>query len=151
MKWSFAETKLRRLLRKLPGLEGRVPRAFSVMEVIVAAAVFVVSVLVLFGIFPIAARAGRQAEQRLMASHLANNRLTLCRSSAFPDLQNQAPQVNTVIFRHQDEMVSEEFNVEQKVTNITPKLKNIEVIVTWDSDRRHQELRLETQIASLQP
>jgi Tfp pilus assembly protein PilV len=121
------------------------------MEVIVAAAVFVVSVLVLFGIFPISARAMRQAEQRLMASHLADNRLALCRSSAFSDLQDQAPQANLVDFRHQDEVVSEEFMVEQKVTDLTPKLKNIEVIVTWDSDRRHQELRLETQIASLQP
>ncbi len=121
------------------------------MEVVVAAAVFVISVLVLFGIFPISARAVRQAEQRLMASHLADNRLALCRSSAFADLKNQSAQSNTVLFRHQDEMVTEEFQLEQRVTDLTPKLKNIEVIVTWESDRRHQELRLETQIASLQP
>jgi len=126
-------------------------RAFSVMEVMVSAAVFIVSVLVLFGIFPISARSVRQAEQRTMASHLADNRLALCRSSAFSDIQNQAPQVSTVIFRHQDEVVTEEFQVEQVVTNLTPKLKNIEVIVRWDSERRHQELRLETQIASLLP
>lgn len=121
------------------------------MEVIVAAAVFVVSVLVLFGIFPISARAVRQAEQRLMASHLADNRLTLCQSSAFTDLRDQAPQTHLVDFRHQNESVTEEFTVEQKVTDLTPRLKNIEVIVRWDSERRHQELRLETQIASLLP
>lgn len=126
-------------------------RAFSVMEVVVAAAVFIISVLVLFGIFPISARAMRQAEQRLMAEHLADNRLTLCRSSAFSDLKNIPAQVNEVFFRHQDQVESEQFSVEQKVTNVTPKLKNIEVIVTWDSERRHQELRLETQIADLQP
>ncbi len=126
-------------------------RAFSVMEVVVASAVFILSVLVLFGIFPISARAVRQAEQRLMAEHLADNRLTLCRSSAFVDLKNVAPQLNTVLFRHQDEVVSQDFTLEQKVTNVTAKLKNIEVIVSWDSERRHQELRLETQIADLQP
>lgn len=121
------------------------------MEVVVASAVFVVSVLVLFGIFPISARAVRQAEQRLMAEHLADNRLTLCRSSAFADLKDIAPQVNTVFFYHEDESVSQDFSLEQKVANVTPKLKNIEVIITWDSERRHQELRLETQIADLQP
>lgn len=121
------------------------------MEVIVAAAVFVISVLVLFGIFPISARAVRQAEQRLLASHLADNRLTLCQSSAFADLIDQPPQLNSFLVRHQDGVFSQEFLLEQKVTEITPKLKNIEVIVTWESDRRHQELRLETRIASLQP
>ena len=126
-------------------------RAFSVIEVLVSAAVFITSVLVLFGIFPISARSVRQAEQRTMASHLADNRLQLCRSSAFGDIQNLAPQISTVIFRHQDEVVTEEFRVQQVVTNVTPKLKNIEVIVRWDSERRHQELRLETQIASLLP
>ena len=126
-------------------------RAFSVIEVLVSAAVFITSVLVLFGIFPISARSVRQAEQRTMASHLADNRLQLCRSSAFGDIHNLAPQISTVIFRHQDEVVTEEFRVQQVVTNVTPKLKNIEVIVRWDSERRHQELRLETQIASLLP
>lgn len=121
------------------------------MEVVVAAAVFVISVLVLFGIFPISARAMRQAEQRLFAEHLANNRLTLCRSSAFSDLKAIPPQLSQAIFRHQDQIDTQDFSVEQKVTNVTPKLKNIEVIVTWDADRRHQELRLETQIADLQP
>ena len=126
-------------------------KAFSVMEVVVASAVFAISVLVLFGIFPISARSVRQAEQRMMASHLADNRLQLCRSSAFSDLQDQAPQLNTVLFRHQDEVVTGEFRVQQVVTDLTPKLKNVEVIVRWDSDRRHQELRLETQVASLLP
>ena len=126
-------------------------RAFSVMEVVVAAAVFIISVLVLFGIFPISARAIRQSEQRLMAEHLADNRLTLCRSSAFSDLKNIAPQVIPATFRHQDTLDTVEYSVEQKVVDVTAKLKNVEVIVSWDKERRHQELRLETQIADLRP
>ncbi|MBT9583301.1 hypothetical protein IV102_08120 [bacterium] len=127
-------------------------RAFSVMEMVVASAVFVVSVLVLFGIFPISARSVRQAEQRLMAAHIADNRLELCRSMAFANINNQAPQITTVLFRHQDELVTQEYTMEQAVTTTaSPNLKNIEIIVRWKSDNRDQELRLETQVASLVP
>lgn len=127
-------------------------RAFSVLEMVVAAAVFIVSVLALFGVFPISARAGRQAEQRLMATHLADNRLELLRSTAFANINPQAPQIITVLFRHQDDLISQEYEVEQLVTSPTnPQLKSIEVIVRWKSDNRNQELRLETQIANLNP
>lgn len=126
-------------------------RAFSIMEVIVAAAVFVVGVLVIFGIFPLTARSVRQAEQRLMASHLANNRLTLCRSTAYNDLANLPGQLIPVEFRHQGEVYTQEYVVEQKVTNPATLIKNVEVVVTWKSDNRDQELRLETQFASLDP
>jgi Tfp pilus assembly protein PilV len=126
-------------------------RAVSVIEMVVAAAVFAVSVLVLFGIFPISARSVRQAEQRLMAAHIADNRLELCRSMAFANINPQPPQTTTVLFRHQDELVTQEYSMEQAVSNVSPSLKNVEVIVRWKSDNRDQELRLETQVASLVP
>ena len=120
---------------------------------VVAAAIFVVSVLVLFGIFPITARSVHQAEERLMASHLAENRLELCRSTAYLNLKPLPPELTTVIFRHQGELVTQEYSVEQRVTPIgTPdRLRNVEVIVSWKSNNRTQELRLETQFASLSP
>ena len=127
-------------------------RGFSVIEMVVAASVFIISVLVLFGIFPISARSVSQAEQRLMATHIADNRLQLFRSTAFANISSQPPQVTTVLFRHQDELVTQEYSMEQVVTTPTsPNLKNIEVIIRWHSDNRDQELRLETQIASLTP
>jgi len=121
------------------------------MEMVVAAAVFAISVLVLFGIFPITARSVAQAEQRLMANHLAANRLEMARTSAFNNVISTAPQTAVVIFRHHDESVEQEFDVEQVVTpsGADPGIKNVEVIVRWKYQDRNQELRLETQIASL--
>jgi len=121
------------------------------MEMVVAAAVFIISVLVLFGIFPISARSVRQAELKQMATHIADNRLELCRSTAFTDLQSLPPQITPVTFRHQGEEVTEEFSMEQVVTSPNPSLKNVEVIVRWTSERRNQELRLESQFAKLTP
>lgn len=121
------------------------------MEMVVAAAVFAVSVLVLFGIFPITARSVAQAEQRLMANHLAANRLEMVRTSAFNNVVSTPPQTAVVVFRHHDETDEQEFEVEQVVTpsGADSGLKNVEVIVRWKYQNRNQELRLETQIASL--
>lgn len=126
-------------------------RAFSILEMVVAAAVFAISVLVLFGIFPITARSVSQAEQRLLANHLASNRLELLRTSAFDGIQDQLPQAVAVEFVHNKEVIELEYQVEQKVVTAAadPGLKNVEVIVRWHFRKRDQELRLETQVARL--
>lgn len=129
-------------------------RAFSIIEMLVASGVFVVSVLVLFGIFPISARSVRQAEHRLMAVHLASNRLELIRAQSLDRLQSEPPVEATVTFRHQGEVVTQLYEIEQVVTpplSANAKLRQVRVIVRWDADNRKQELKMETQVASLAP
>lgn len=126
-------------------------RGFSVLEVVVAATLFTISVLALFGVFPLSARAVRQAEERNLASHLANNRLVLARSSSFVSLISRSPENVTVDFVHQGSTHTQVFEVEQVVNSLTPKLKNIVVWVRWSSDSRSQELQLETQVADFAP
>jgi Tfp pilus assembly protein PilV len=121
---------------------------------LVASGVFVVSVLVLFGIFPISARSVRQAEHRLIAVHLASNRLELVRGQSPERLQSEPPAVSTVSFRHQGELVTQAYEIEQVVTpplSANAKLREVRVIVRWEADNRKQELKMETQIASLAP
>jgi Tfp pilus assembly protein PilV len=126
-------------------------RGFSVLEVVVAATLFTISVLALFGVFPLSARAVRQAEERNLASHLANNRLVLARSSSFGSLGSRSPENVTVDFIHQGATHTQIFEVEQVVNSLSPKLKNVAALVRWSSDNRNQELQLETQVADFAP
>lgn len=129
-------------------------RGFSIIEMLVACAVFAVSILVLFGIFPISARSVRQAEHRLMAVHLASNRIELVRAMNVDRLRSEPPVSATVTFRHQGEVIAQEYEIEQIVTpppSAGAKLREVRIVVSWKADNRKQTLKMETQVASLEP
>lgn len=129
------------------------PRAFTVTEMVVAAAVFITAVLVLFGIFPISARSVSQSEQRLMAVHLASSQLELARAINPERLRDEGPYTTTVRFLHQGKTVTQEYSLEQRVTPATANapLRNVTVVVSWHADNRDQQVQMETQFARLQP
>lgn len=118
-----------------------------------AAAIFAVSLLAIFGIFPLTARSVRQAERRSAALQLAQGEIERMRARNLAVVRSQAPVDVPVEFTHHGEPVQETFSVEQVVNpdNATAPLKTVTLVVRWRADNRNQELRLETQLARREP
>lgn len=123
------------------------------MEVIMAAAIFSIALLAIFGIFPLTARSVRQAERRSAALQLAQGELERLRARNLSLVRSQAPLDLPVDYTHHGEPVQEIFSVETIVNpdNPTAPLKTVTLVVRWRVENRDQELRLETQLARREP
>ena len=118
-----------------------------------AAAIFSIALLSIFGIFPLTARSVRQAERRSAALQLAQGEVERLRAKNLSLVRSQSPLDVPVDYTHHGEQVQETFSVETIVNpdNNTAALKTVTLVVRWRAENRDQELRLETQFARREP
>ncbi|MEW6279972.1 MAG: hypothetical protein AB1758_15185 [Candidatus Eremiobacterota bacterium] len=128
-------------------------RGLTVVEMLIAAALFAVSLMIMLGVFPVSARAVRKSQETLIATHLAETQLELARAGSFGNLASFSPQTTTVVVTHNGVDIDYAFEVEQQVSDFGTDsgLKTVVVLVRWASDRQQRTLRMETQIARTIP
>ena len=123
----------------------------TVMEVIVAAALFAISILVLLGVFPLSARAVRKAQVRTIATHLAENQIEKSRAASFVSVASVPPYSVVADIVNNNITEGVDFSVEQNVTNISTAVKRVRVTVNWKRESQDQTVFLETDLASTLP
>ena len=121
------------------------------MEVIVAAALFAISLLVLMGIFPISTRAVRKAQVRTIAARLVENQLERTRAASFNSVSDVPPFSVIVDIINNGNVENVDFRVEQQVTTPTAGLKHVRVTVSWKRESQDQSIFLETDLANTSP
>lgn len=134
-------------IMKVPGPPGPQPvsgggnplrrRGLSLLELMVALAVFAVAFLMLLAVFPTAARAVRQGEDRMVATFLAERRLEELRAADFdtvvdgfaevPVESSNAGVANLVTYTVQTDV--------ENVAGFEPDLKSVRVVVSWNGER----------------
>ena len=118
---------------------------------IVAAALFSISLLVLLGIFPLAARAVRKAEVRTIATHLAESQLERTRSTSFVSVADVPAYPVSVDIVNNNNTERVDFSVTQSVTPVASGHKHVRVAVQWKREDQVQTAYLETDVASTLP
>ncbi|MCA9780153.1 MAG: hypothetical protein KC800_25680, partial [Candidatus Eremiobacteraeota bacterium] len=63
-------------------------RGLTVIETLIAATLFLTSVVVLIGLYPASARATRQAQGHLMAAYLAERELEFARGRGYNSIED---------------------------------------------------------------
>lgn len=126
-------------------------RGLTVIETLIAATVFLTAIVVLVGLFPSSARAVRQAQGQVLATHYAERELEISRATSFDTL---ADRTNSYTLTVENNGASEEltFNTSVTVSNVRPGLKRIAVRVDWlGTDYFNRSLEMETYAADMSP
>ncbi len=126
-------------------------RGLTVIEMLVAAALFAASFMILIGAFPLAARAIRLAQVRNIAHHLAQSRLERLNVSAYADVAPGGPEGIDVTVINNGVAETIPFSLTQDVTVVNSGLKHVKVTLNWTRDSRNQSLFLETDVAKYAP
>lgn len=121
------------------------------MEMLVAAAVFASSIMVLLGIFPLSARAVRQSQLTLIATHMAELQLETARARSYEALADEAIPSLPVVLKLNDKDLTVDYRVSMKVVETAPGLKHVTATVAWKWESEDKTLTLETEIARTQP
>lgn len=129
----------------------RAKRGLTVIEMLVAAALFAASFMILIGAFPLAARAIRLAQVRNIAHHLAQSRLERLNVAAYADVAAGGPEGIDVTVINNGISETIPFSLTQDVTVVSTGLKHVRVTLRWTRDSRDQSLFLETDVAKYAP
>lgn len=116
----------------------RLQSGISLLELVIAVAVFAVAFLMLLTAFPTAARAIHQGDQYLVATFLAERRLEEIRSLDFDSVvETGADPGGAVAVPTSNQGVASnlEYSIQTKVQELEPNLKRVRVVVSWTADR----------------
>jgi type II secretory pathway pseudopilin PulG len=112
----------------------------SLLELLVAVAVFAVAFVMLLTAFPTAARAVRQGQEYINATFLAERCLEQVRSQAYDDVVDGTYTVQ-VTTNNQGVELKQDFSVQTLVSEPQTNLKRVRVLVSWSGERaRHVEV-----------
>lgn len=130
----------------------RRPRGLTVIETLIAATLFLTSVIVVVGLYPASARATRQAQGHLMAVNLAEREIEFSRGRGFDFLENYS-KTEQLTVENNGALTTITFNIEVEVTDIrTDRLKSIKVTVDYLApDHFNRQLVMETYVGTTTP
>lgn len=106
-------------------------RGLTVIEMLVASALFALAIGTVIGIFPIAAKANRQSHGALVAGTLAREEMELLRTAPFesiPASRERDVEVSVVVAGSPVEL---SYRIESRSVLKEPGLKGLEVVVEW--------------------
>lgn len=112
------------------------------MELLIALAIFATALLVIIGLFPMAARAVKQAQGITIATDLASRRMEELLAVPFDQLQSDLSSV-TMAARSAGHPTAVDYSVQTVVIDLEPDLKQVDVIVSWTTDQARM-VRLQT-------
>lgn len=123
----------------------------TVIETLIAATLFLTAAVVLVGLYPMSARASRQAQGHLMATYLAERELELVRAMEYSAIENREEEYVLTV-ENNGARNDIEFETEITVREIRAGLKSIVVKVNYlGPDFFNRELRMETYAAQISP
>lgn len=119
---------------------------FSLIEVLIATAVFSVAFLALIGLFPTTQRTSRQAQYQLLANHVGETQMEQTLYAPFDSIVSTSPQTQVLTTQTNGTQQVWSFTYQLTVTpnaNGNANLKDVRCRVTWNDDR-FRYLDLET-------
>lgn len=123
----------------------------TVIETMVAVALFAVAIVAVIGIYPASARAARQANGQLVAANLAEKELEFSRAQDYPALEDRDDSYQLTV-ESNGALTSTTYLTKVRVTELRPGVKRLMVSVTWSGgDRVDRKLEMETYVANLAP
>ena len=126
-------------------------RGLTVIETLIAATLFLTSVVVLIGLYPASARATRQAQGHLMAAYLAERELEFARGRGYNAIEDYTETYDlTVVNNGASHEIT--FNTSVKVTDVRDGLKSVVVSVDYLApDKFNRQLKMETYLGKSTP
>lgn len=127
------------------------PRGLTVIEIMIAVAVFAVAIVTIIGVYPVSARAARQAQGHLVATNLAEKELEFSRAMDYDAIETRSEQY-LMEFESNGARTQIDFTTEVEVQEPRTGLKQIVVTVNYlGTDNFRRSLRMETYVARLSP
>jgi Tfp pilus assembly protein PilV len=126
-------------------------RGLTVIETLIAATLFLTSVVVLVGLYPASARATRQSQGHLMATFLAERELEFARGRGYDTLTDYS---ETYDLNVSNNGVSHDINFTTTVTvvDVRDGLKSVTVSVDYLApDKFNRQLKMETYVGKSTP
>jgi len=126
-------------------------RGLTVIETMIAATLFLTSVIVLIGLYPASARATRQAQGHLMATYLAERELEFARGRGYDALTDYTETYDLAVTNNG---VSHDINFTTtvKVIDVRDGLKSVTVSVDYLApDKFNRQLKMETYVGKSTP
>ena len=126
-------------------------RGLTVIETLIAATLFLTSVIVLVGLYPASARATRQAQGHLMAANLAERELEFTRGRGF-DFMEDYTTTESLEVTNNGAKHSITFETKVEVKQVRPGLKSVTVTVDYLApDNFNRQLKMETYVGQTTP
>lgn len=123
----------------------------TVIETLIAATLFITSVIVLIGLYPASARATRQAQGHLLAANLAERELEFTRGRGFDFMQNISNTYDIEV-KNNGAKHTINFKTEVQVKDVRPGLKSVTVVVDYLApDHFNRQLKMETYVGKTTP
>jgi hypothetical protein len=123
----------------------------TVVETLIAATLFLTSVVVLIGLYPASARAARQAQGHLMAANLAERELEFARGRGFDFLTDTTGTYDLEV-ENNGANHTINFQTTVTVTVVRPGLKSVTVLVDYLApDNFNRQLKMETYVGKATP
>ncbi|MFA5505842.1 MAG: hypothetical protein WC314_19300 [Vulcanimicrobiota bacterium] len=127
------------------------PSGLTVIETLIAATLFITSVMVLVGLYPASARAARQSQGHLMATYLAEQELEFARGRGFDALTDFGNSYELEV-RNNGATHEITFTTTVTVKEIRAGLKSVTVTVDYLApDKFNRQLKMETYVGSTTP
>lgn len=127
------------------------PRGLTVIETMIAVALFATAIIAAIGIYPTSARAARQAQGHLVASHLAEKELEFSRAMDYDAIEDRQEQY-TLDFESNGAATQITFDTDIRVQEVQTGLKQLTVTVNYvGTDNFNRRLVMETLIARRSP
>ena len=126
-------------------------RGMTVIETLVAVALFTGAVVVVIGVFPASVRALRQSHSHLVAATLAEKELEFCRAQDYDALENRDESYSLTQERS-GISTTITYRTHLEISLLRQGLKRVLVTVEWkDTEQMQRQLRMETYVARLAP
>lgn len=126
-------------------------RGLTIIETMIAVSLFAVAIVTIIGVYPVSARAARQAQGHLVATNLAEKELEFSRAMDYDAIESRTEDY-TLAFESNGAATQIEFEADVVVQETRPGLKQIVVTVTYlGTDNFNRRLEMETYVARLSP
>ena len=123
----------------------------TVIETLIAATLFITSVVVLIGLYPASARATRQAQGHLMAANLAEREIEFTRGRGY-DVMDDISNTYDIEVENNGAKHTISFTTNVTVVEVRPGLKSVTVEVDYLApDNFNRQLKMETYIGKTTP
>ena len=122
----------------------RPQNGLTVIETLIAATLFITSVVVLVGLYPASARAARQSQGHLIAVNIAQRELEFCRGRGYDNAVDYTAEYSIPV-ENNGARIEIKFNTTVKVTDLAPRgLKSVMVTVDYLApDHFNRQLKME--------
>ncbi|MHB2019470.1 MAG: type IV pilus modification PilV family protein [Candidatus Xenobia bacterium] len=125
----------------------QVARAFSLLELLLAMFIFVVSFLGIVAVYPTSVRAVQQGKSEMLAQEIASQQMEAALALPLSGQTNDAGHL-TVLGTVNDVQVVLTYNYSRTITPLTPDLCDVRIEVGWSEGASYRMVAVESEVHS---